>query len=121
MVSAVVLQVLAASAQAGEALDANEIKDLIVGSTVTAEHQKKGFQFKAYFGEDGRLIRFRDGETSESRYEITADGMHCVESVGRGKRTCARIEANGDGTYDRVLQNGKRPVRWQKIESGKTF
>lgn len=118
---AAALSVGAANADAGAVLDAQEIRDLIVGKTVTARHQKKGFEFKVYFGEDGRMVRLMDGETSEAPYEITSDGRHCVTSVTRGNRVCARIEANGDGTYDRVLDSGKRPIRWSGFEPGKTF
>lgn len=107
---------LGSSAFAGSKLSAAEVKALIVGKTAHSVHNFKGFEFKAYFTTDGKMIR--KGARSGT-YEIKANGKHCID-FGSGVR-CAYIEKNKDGTYSRVAGNGKRPVTWKKIVDGKDF
>lgn len=116
-----VAAIAAPATQAGDRLSSAEIKELITDKTVSATHLKKNFDFRIYFSGDGTAVRLKDGSVKESPYEITTDNEHCVTSVIRNKRKCAYIEANGDGTYDRVLSNGKHVIRWSEFEAGRTF
>jgi hypothetical protein len=107
------------TANAGEPLSAAALKALISGRTAHAEHLKRGFTFKAYFKENGEYIRYKDGSTNEGNWRIEDDGSHCVD-WGYNER-CATMEDNGDGTYTRVLKNGKRIIRWNKLVDGRDF
>lgn len=118
VIMAVVLMAGASfQANAGNVLSADEIKALIVGKTVHAKHEKKGFTFSAYFNEDGSLIRkWKDGELQNGKY-FFKDNMHCI-NVDDGDK-CATMEANGDGTYKRLKNGKKHVITWQKLVDGK--
>lgn len=103
---------------AGEVMTGKEIKTLITGKTVQAEHLKKGFTFTVYFAADGSAIRKKNGDNIDGTYTIK-DNKHCV-NFGNGDK-CATILPNGGGTYIR-LKNGnsnKGFIKWSKIVDGK--
>ena len=101
---------------ADDFLDADAIKALISGKTITAEH-KRGFTFKVYFDADGETaIRQQDGDETETTYKFKGN-RHCIFWKGRDR--CANIRDNGDGTYARVNRSGKVPVTWVEITDGK--
>jgi hypothetical protein len=106
-------------AQAGKVLSPDEIKALITGNTVHAEHLKKGFNFSVYFNEDGSVIRKWKNDKLQDGKWFFKDNLHCI-NVGGGDK-CASIEDNGDGSYKR-LKNGKSNkhfITWKSIANGK--
>ena len=113
------LFLLTSPAQAGEVdyLSADQVKAIIAGKTVHAEHLKKGFDFKVYFDADGETaIRQQQGETTTTTYSFQGK-KHCIK--WRGRNRCAFIQDNGDGTYSRINRKGKAKVKWVKIVEGK--
>lgn len=105
------------TAQAEDYMSADQIKSLIAGKTVYAEHLKRGFEFKVYFDSDGTTaIRQQKGETTTTTYSFKGD-KHCIQ--WRGKNRCANISDNGDGSYSRINKRGKAVVKWIKVEDGK--
>lgn len=99
-----------------EFLATEQIEALVIGKTVHARHLKKGFEFTVYFDPDGSTaVRKQAGEIIKTTYRIEAN-KHCL--LWKGRDRCAGIFDNGDGTYDRVNQNGIHIVKWTKIVSG---
>ena len=104
-------------AHAAETLDADAVKKLITGNTA---HGLKtdGSTMKNYFSPDGKLVRQDGGKILEGTWSVKDDGSQCVDGVPGG---CARIVRNDDGSYDRVLPNGKVPLKWTSFADGKDF
>ena len=114
-----VLAVLFSAGQvvAEEYMGADAVKALVVGNTISATHLKKGFDFKVYFDADGETAhRQQDGSTTITTYKFDGDKL-CIH--WKGSDRCANILDNGDSTYTRVLDDGKRVVKWTKITKGK--
>lgn len=102
---------------ADDFLNGDQIKELVTGNTVQAEHLRKGFDFAVYFDADGQTaVRKQDGEETETSYRIDGD-KHCIH--WKGKDRCAEIRDNGDGSYDRINANGKAVVRWSSFTAGR--
>jgi hypothetical protein len=107
---------LSTSVPAGDTMSAEQLKALLVGSTVDAEHLKKGFTFKVYFDASGKAYRTDGGDIVETTYKIDNDGKHCL--YWKGKDRCATVKDNGDGTYFR-MKDGKKSIKWSNIQKGK--
>ena len=103
-------------ANADDTLTGDQIKSLIVGKTVHAEHARKGFKFSVFFDEDGTATRIKNGNTKEGRYVIVKN-MQCVD-MGRGEN-CATIVANGNGTYKRLKEGDDHVVDWISFTNGR--
>ncbi|HDH08724.1 MAG TPA: hypothetical protein ENG96_04515 [Gammaproteobacteria bacterium] len=102
---------------AGEELNAEKVKQLVVGHTMSAVHLNKDFEFKVYFDVDGKTAyRDQDGDTTKTTYKFEGN-KHCI--YWRGDDRCANIIKNDDGTYDRVNEDGDHVVQWSKIVKGK--
>jgi len=107
------------NAYADEFLNADKIKALITGNTIEAKHLLKGFKFKVYFDNDGKTaLRNQKGNSQKTSYSFERN-LHCIYWAGKDR--CANIKDNGDGTYTRVMSNGKKVVKWTKITKGKTL
>ena len=102
---------------AAETLDADAVRKLITGNTAHGM-KNDGSTMKNYFSPDGKLVRQDGDQISEGTWRVKDDGMQCVNGVPGG---CAKIVRNADGTYDRVLVNGKVPLKWSSFASGKDF
>ena len=102
---------------AAETLDADAVRKLITGNTAHGL-KNDGSTMKNYFSPDGKLVRQDGGKILEGTWSVKDDGMQCIEGVPGG---CARIVRNDDGTYDRVLPNGKVPLKWTAFAEGKDF
>lgn len=105
-------------AAAADALTNDQIKALIVGKTVQAEHIIKETEFKMYFAPDGSATRKGDNGIKTGSYRIE-NNMHCID-MGKGEN-CGTIVANGDGTYKRMKNGKKHVINWLKFSDGKTF
>ena len=98
-------------------LTADEVKSLVVGNTMHAEHLKKDFEFSIHFDADGNTaFRKQFDETIQTSYKLQGD-KHCI--FWKGADRCANILDNGDGTYTRVNKNGNHMVKWTKVVKGK--
>lgn len=104
-------------AQAGETLDADAVRKLITGNTVHGLSPTGGTQ-KNYFGPDGKTIRQTGDKIVEGSWSVNDDGTQCVKGMPGG---CAKIVNNGDGTYDRVTDDGGIRLRWTSVVKGKDF
>jgi len=108
------------AAYAGKTLPAAEIQSLIAGKTADGENLVQNYKFKVYFDKNGDLVqKTESGEIKEGRWQIDAEGMHCVD-FGAGDR-CAAVEDIGNGTYARVTRSGKTVVKWRNFIDGKGF
>lgn len=101
---------------AGEELNAEDVKSLVVGNTISATHLLKDFDFKVFFDADGKTaIRSQGGDTTKTKYSFEGN-KHCLK--WKGKNRCANIVKNDDGTYSRVNKKGKSVVQWNEIVKG---
>ena len=98
-------------------LTADEVKSLVVGNTMHAQHLKKDFEFSVHFDSDGNTaFRKQFDETTKTTYKFNGD-KHCI--FWKGQDRCAKILDNGDGTYTRINKKGKHVVKWTKVIKGK--
>lgn len=104
-------------AQAGETLDADAVRKLITGNTVHGLNPTGGTQ-KNYFAPDGKTVRQIGDKIVEGTWNVKDDGTQCVKGMPGG---CAKIVNNGDGTYDRVTDDGGIRLRWTSVVNGKDF
>ena len=102
---------------AAETLDADAVKKLLIGHTLH-DVRLNGTKVKSYFAADGKLYRQDDGKNSEGTLSVTEDGHQCIGGVFGG---CANIVHNDDGTYDRLLPDGKVFLKWDTVVDGKDF
>jgi len=105
-------------AHAGETLSADAVKKLLTGKTAHALGAVSGATPKNYFAPDGKLYRSMNNKLLEGTWYVEADGTHCVKGMPGG---CAKVVNNGDGTYDRVTENGEVYARYLTIVDGKDF
>lgn len=104
------------SASEPEKVGADELKEMIIGKTVHNSCQVTGEVSRTYFDPSGKLTRNDRGTIIEGSYFIKPNGMTC--NVLNGKNLCANIFRIGDGTFHRVMPNGKRVGIWNKIVPG---
>ena len=98
-------------------LSNEQIKELVSGNTMYAQHLKRDFEFKVYFDADGiTALRQEDYDVVKTTYKIK-DDKHCI--FWNGEDRCAKILDNGDGSYTRVAPNGRHVVLWKKSVKGK--
>jgi len=114
--AAVSLTTMAGASAGDRLLSADEVKKLISGNTAHVTRAKDGAQWNLYFAPDGKGYK-KEGEAAGT-WEVKASGEHCVSWASNDKVRCLRVADNGDGTYARVLPNGKKIVNW-KMEAGK--
>lgn len=101
---------------AGENMSADQIKALIAGKSMHAEHMIKDFEFDLYFDADGETAhRSQGGDTTKTTYKFKGD-KHCI--FWKGANRCAFIRDNGDGTYSRVNGRDKEIIKWSNIVDG---
>ena len=94
-------------------VDADTIKALITGKTVSVTHERSGNEWKMYFSPEGKSIR---DNGDEADWRINSEGQHCNTGV---PLECAKVADLGNGTYARIKPNGDIAVIWTKIEDGK--
>lgn len=104
-------------AYAADTLDADAVRKLISGNTANGM-RNDGSTMKNYFSPDGKLVRQDGDKILEGTWSVRDDGSQCVDGVPGG---CAKIVRNDDGTYGRVLPNGKVPLKWTSFVNGKDF
>lgn len=109
--------IVSAAAHAAEPLDAAAVKALITGKTVLGQGPEGGQQ-KNYFAPDGKTVRQVGAEIIEGNWGVRPNGMQCVQGM---PGACGRIVPNGDGTYNRVMPDGRVAITWIKIVDGKDF
>jgi len=114
-VASVVL--LSSWVHAAATLDADAVRKLITGNTAHGL-KNDGSTVKNYFSPDGKLVRQDGGTILEGSWSVKDNGTQCVEGLPGG---CATIVHNDDGSYDRVLPNGKVPLKWTTFTNGKDF
>ena len=96
------------SAVADEELNAEEVKALFSGKTVSWVQHKKGHTGTGYFAPDGKLTGLRNG-TDKFQYgwSVNDDGHLCIEKSS--ETNCRVIEKSGDEIRKiKVKPNGKR-------------
>ncbi len=100
-------------------MNADQIKKLVAGKTITAKHNLKGFKFTVYFDKDNKTaLRKQKGNTIKTSYSVKGN-MHCL--LWKGQDRCANIRDNKDGTYSRVNPKGKAIITWSKVTDGKNL
>jgi hypothetical protein len=104
-------------AHAGQALDAEAVKTLTVGNTAHGMEAHFGNPQRIYFASDGWAFIEGGGAVVKSEWLIKDSGTQCISSMG----ACYNIVRNDDGTYDRVLPDGKVVQKWTSVTEGKDF
>ena len=93
---------------ADEDLNADEVKALFSGKTVSWVHHKKGNTGTGYFAPDGKLTGLRNGKDKiKYGWTVNEEGELCID---KGSETnCRVIEKSGDEIRKiKVKPNGKR-------------
>ena len=106
-------------AHAGKVLSNDEVRAIVSGKTVHAEHLKKGFNFSVYFAADGSVVRkWKNDKVQDGKWFFDGN-LHCI-NVGGGDK-CGSIVDNGDGTYNRLKggNSNKHFITWTKVVDGK--
>ena len=111
------LVLLSTWAHAAVTLDAAAVRKLVTGNTANGV-APNGATMKNYFAPDGKLVRQMGDKITEGSWTVNDDGSQCVAGVPGG---CATIVKNDDGSYDRVLPDGKVPLKWTSFANGKDF
>ena len=96
------------TAFADEELNAEEVKGLFSGKTVSWVQHKKGHTGTGYFAPDGKLTGLRNG-TDKFQYgwSVNDDGHLCIEKSS--ETNCRVIEKSGDEIRKiKVKPSGKR-------------
>lgn len=116
--SDVVKQWLSSHFASGPAvLNADKLKELIIGHTAFSVHLEKGFEFQVYFDADGKTAyRTHRGDIVQTTYSFNGN-QHCI--YWKDKNRCASLLDNADGTFTRVTPNGKHAIKWTKVVPGK--
>ena len=85
-------------AQQFEELTADQIRSVIVGSTLTGS--RMGMSISMSFHEDGSASLTSTRKNDSGRWEIEGD-LICIqwESFKRGKRECKKLTRNDDDNY----------------------
>lgn len=90
--------------------------EIFAGSTFSGKHTKKGFQFKSYFSDDGRLIEVRgNGKRKEGNWTMSESGYLCI--IWENNKGCGQIEPNGSGSYN-FLRKGEVRRNYRLIKKG---
>ncbi len=118
LVAAVGLSAVTLPASSDQTLTGDQIKALISGKTLYVSNPKKGDSWKMYHGADGKSVDTRGGEGG---WSISDKGEHCNDLAKAPGFKCAKVVDKGDGTYERVSDDGKLKVVWTKIVDGKDF
>ncbi|MCG8488205.1 MAG: hypothetical protein MI756_12115 [Chromatiales bacterium] len=114
------LMMFAVSAEAGERLDGNALKEFWEEKTIVGVHHKHG-SIKTYHGADGTAHSVAErGKVRKGKWWIDeASNKKCIEWSHNKKRRCHYTESNGDGTYTLIHgKNGKRLVEISAVLDG---
>lgn len=113
---AVLTFTLVGTAQAGERLQGQALKDFWTGNTIVGKHRKLG-PIKTYHAADGSVHSVSSaGKERKGRWWIdAASNRKCIEWNNDGKHRCHYTESNGDGTY--TLVHGRKGSRIVEISS----
>jgi hypothetical protein len=104
---------------AGTALSGEQVRQLVLGNSVEAHSNAKGYDFKAYFATDGSAVSEVNGKAYKGAWRINDSGEHCTQWTTQ-KETCGQIVNMGDGTYSRMEEGYPRAV-WKKVHPGNAF
>ena len=104
-----------ASNGAQSLLDANELRELIVGNTVQGQGLQRETQFQSFYGPNGTWRLEQSGTSLSGTWWIKSDGALCVISMAG--ESCSVVRKNDDGTYD-LLSDGKPRAKWLKLTAG---
>ena len=105
---------------AGNTLSGDEIKKLVNGNTVYAEHAKKHFEVTRYFAAGGKLTQYRSDNFAGGTYlegEWSVDGNKLCMKMGRGQGGCGTLSKNED-QYNYANKYGKTIWIFKKVASG---
>ena len=95
-------------AQASGDLSAEAVNTLLKDKTVFAWHERGRFNYTNFFAADGSVKQANEkGENLSGSWRVDGDGTLCVTWAGRSDPNCGKLQANGDGTYKRMLVNSR--------------
>lgn len=98
-------------AQAGQALNAEQVHDLFSNKTVKYHHERLNFDFTVYHAPDGSLRGTREGEpmSSTMQWSVNPQGELCITYK---QRTGCHPIIRENGQYRKIgiMQNGQTRV-----------
>ena len=119
VVYAIVAMMFAVAANAGERLNAAQIKEYLKDQTISGESVKHG-PVKTYFGADGKVRSVSDDGERKGKWWVDEDfNLRCVKWEHKNKDSCHYVEKNEDGTHTLVhKRSGKRLVEMKTRQAG---
>lgn len=97
----------------------DSFKSMFSGKTVSGRHVKKGFGFKAYFAEDGKLLERRDnGKHKEGSWSIDEQDSLCIR--WKNQEACGQLKSGSDGSVS-FMRKGIERRRYEHFVTGNTL
>ena len=119
VVYAMIAMMFAVAANAGERLNAAQLKEYFTDQTISGEHNKLG-SVKTYYGADGKVRSVSDDGERKGKWWIDEDfNLRCIRWEHKNKNFCHYVEKNADGTHTVVhKRSGKRLVEMKTRQAG---
>ncbi|MEW6677732.1 MAG: hypothetical protein AB1421_07410 [Pseudomonadota bacterium] len=115
------LLILSGGAHADAQLNAQQLKSLIPGNSVSGFADSLGKNYTAFYSPDGVLIQALEGKTKrKGNWKITDDGRFCTV-FPEEKQKCTLIYARENGEYQRVKPDGMATNTMRKFHKGNAF
>ncbi len=108
------------SANAGERLKGDQLKEFWTDKTITGEHNKMG-AIKTYHSSDGTVhSKSSLGAVRNGKWWIDeSSNKKCIKWDHKNKKSCHYTEVNKDGTHTLVHgKKGKKLVEIKSTEEG---
>jgi len=114
--AAMVAGLVSLQANAADALNAAQLKEMFSDKTVSATNAENKPQI-TYFSADGKMIqKAASGEKKLGTWRVDGKGLQCITWSGSAE-VCSTVVARGDGTYQRLVGD-KATVTIQKLRAG---
>lgn len=111
-----IFTIIANSAYAENVLSADEAKALFANKTFDGYQEIKEKEFMVYSAADGtHTVHFSSGKVKVGTWSINDEGKHCVEL---SKLRCTKVISVGDGTYQKIKDNGKHTHTLSNFRDG---
>ena len=119
VVYVIIVMMFAVAANAGERLNAAQLKEYFTDQTISGESVKHG-SVKTYYGADGKVRSVSDKGERKGKWWVDEDfNLRCIRWEHKNKNFCHYVEKNADGTHTLVhKRGGERLVEMKTRQAG---
>jgi hypothetical protein len=115
------LLTLSGAVHADAQMNAQQLKSLISGNSVSGFADALGKSYTAFYSPDGVLIQALEGKMKrKGNWKITDDGQFCT-AFPEEKEKCTHIYSRDNGEYQRVKDDGMATNTMKKFYKGNAF